>query len=256
MTAYLTDGSESEPIALEYTDFAEKAIFAKGAELVITGCRSTPTPQTEGASEGKRPPLKWHLELKPESTVMTVADAEAKQLLPASFDHSWGGKPVFKKQAPAFIAINTLNPDSKAKNIIARVLQVEKTVRPTAAGSKITAASALVGDATASIKLIARSPAYRDEPAGADASINALQTGKTFVFFNVHVEMQVQPTNPDVGTMELVADKWSTIRSLEDLDKALLPEDPEVKTVNEGVNMSAVEFTQKEEEDPKPRRGK
>jgi len=246
VVALLVDGSErGEPIPLICSVTADTSLLVPGAEVVVLGCRSY-TKTGEAAKEGERPPLKWKLELKDIGKVTKLADAEAQQLIPQSFDRNWTGKPLISKQAPKFAKISELNPESKAQNLIARVVKVDFHTRVTAAGSKMSYAEAVIGDESGRINLVARYPPYKDGEAPPE-KLHQLKEGVTFVFFNTRIEMHTLPTNPDVGKMELAVDRWSTIRPLSEVETEILPPNAEPSTIGEH-NMSDVEYTQKDEE--------
>jgi len=152
-----------------------------------------------------------------------------------------------RKVNPVFTKIDQLNPDSGAINLIAQVVSVTFTERTTATGSKIKIAEAIIGDDSATIKLIARSAPY--DAAGnppADEPSKLLEAQGLFVFFNVNISMHRDSINTSVGKMELVANRWSSIRPLKEVDKTIIPAKAESTVANQSVNMSAAEWVQKD----------
>jgi hypothetical protein len=250
IVAYLTDGPDQEPVPLDCTACpSSSTLLRAGAELVIFGCRTSAAQSTDADAheEGSRQQVQRALELKPTGEVLTLDDAMSRNLVPPSFDRTWTGKPKIPKQAPTFIKISALEPDMKAQNLIGRVVKVSLNVRPTAAGPKMTVANVVLADETACINFVTRSAPYvgADPPDGDPTTL--LKEGQTFVFFNTRVVMRTLPDHRDVGHMELVADKWSTIRPLSALDPGILPPDADVTCVASN-NMSDVEFVQKDDD--------
>jgi len=108
---------------------------------------------------------------------------------------------------PAFTVIKDLMPEQRGLHLLVKVVDVTIEERKRADGSVSKIADAVIGDKSGRVTLLARG-----------GHGDALKKDEILSLFNARVEM-------NKGHMRLVVDRWSDVKSLADVDKALLPED-------------------------------
>eukprot|EP00996_Jenningsia_fusiforme_P005105 NODE_600_length_2061_cov_146.156064_g554_i0.p1 GENE.NODE_600_length_2061_cov_146.156064_g554_i0~~NODE_600_length_2061_cov_146.156064_g554_i0.p1 ORF type:complete len:321 (+),score=49.29 NODE_600_length_2061_cov_146.156064_g554_i0:61-963(+) len=133
-----------------------------------------------------------------------------EQLLPAEFPPFTANKDVdCSKKAPIkpeFSKVDALEPESKGVAVIVKVAEVREGVK-SKGPSTLPSVEAVVADETAAITVLARGQ-----------NVAALQKDAVVAILNAKILMLA-------GHMKLSVDRWSSVKPLELVDKALLPGD-------------------------------
>lgn len=108
---------------------------------------------------------------------------------------------------PVFSSIKDLQPELKGLHLVVKVVDVKVEERKRPDGSVTKLADAVVGDTTARVTLWGRA-----------GHGEALKKDEILVLHNAKVEM-------GKGHIRLVVDRWSDVKPLSEVDKALLPEE-------------------------------
>jgi ssDNA-binding replication factor A large subunit len=134
-------------------------------------------------------------------------------------------------QKPVFTTVSSLEPDQRGVSVIVKVIDVSVEERKRPDGTIANAASATIGDLTGVITLNSRGQLPE-----------VLQKDAVIAVFNARIAMVK-------GFMRLNLDRWSSLKSLDSLEKNLLPEKYITSTDSPNLekNMSTIEYELREE---------